>query len=65
MKTKTKDQVIAERKAMPVLGQGTFTLAKKEFTLPIVKMGKRDITMRADDCGLITLNKKFVRVEKA
>ena len=64
MKLPTKEETIAERKAMPVLGQGTFIPVGKIFTLPIVKMGKRDITLRADDCGLITLNRKFIEVQK-
>lgn len=59
---KTKEETIKEREAMPILGYGKFEWAKKTLVLPIVKMGKRDITMRADDCGLITLNKKFVEV---
>jgi hypothetical protein len=60
---KTKEETIEDRKSMPVLGQGTFWLVGKMYTLPIVKMGKRDITMRNDDCGLITLNKKFVEIK--
>jgi hypothetical protein len=59
----TKEERFAERMAMPVLGMGTFVWGcKKHLTLPIVKMGKRDVTMRAEDGGLITLNKIFVEV---
>lgn len=53
---------LAERMAMPTVGEGTFTLCGKTYTLPIVKTGKRDITLRANDGGLITLNKKYVQV---
>ena len=57
---KTKEEVIKERETMPILGHGKFEFVGKTYILPIVKIGKRDITMRSDDCGLITLNKKFV-----
>lgn len=64
MMLKTKEETIKERTAMPTLGHGTFTLVGKTRTLPIVKMGKRDIVMRADDCGFITMNRKYVKVEE-
>jgi len=61
---KSQSDIIAERAAMPVLGQGTFTRGGKLLTLPIVEMTSIYVTMRTDDYGLITLNKKFVEVDK-
>ena len=50
------------RKAKPV-GKASFVWAGEPMTLPIVKLGKRDITVRSDDGTLITFNKRGVKIE--
>ncbi len=57
---KRKD--LAKVMAMPVVGNGRFNWCGNVHELPIVKNGKRDITLRSADGTLITLNKKFVEV---
>lgn len=48
--------------SMKVLAKGKFMWCGKENTLDIVKMGKRDVTLRSEDGTLITFNKKYVKV---
>lgn len=50
------------RKTEPI-GKASFVWAGKPMTLPIVKLGKRDMTVRSDDGTLITFNRRGVKIE--
>ena len=59
-----RHQEHAKIMALPILGRGKFKWAGKILELPIIKKGKRDITLRSPDGTRVTLNKKFVEVLK-
>ena len=48
---------------MKSLGRGKFMWCGKETTLDIVKLGKRDVTLRSEEGTLITFNKKYVAIQ--
>jgi hypothetical protein len=59
MKIPTKEENLAKVMAKPVIGYGTFVWGGERLRLPIVRIGKRDVTLRYDKDGtLITFKKK-------
>lgn len=54
-----KDENLTRVMAMPILGYGSFVWCGEPMRLPVVKLGKRDVTLRDDrDGSLITFKKK-------
>jgi hypothetical protein len=59
---KMQEEEYAKVMAMPVVGTGRFCWCGKLHILPIIKLGKRDVTLRSEDGTRITFNKKYVEV---